>query len=417
MPFRRILGYLGSHGMGRSLRHRDFALFLWLGWFSNLGFWVQRVGLQWLVWELTGSGTWLGIIALAEAVPAILLAPIAGAVADRMDRLKLAKLAQAGAVTVAATLAVLVITDVIRLDVLVVIMLVSGANIAFWSAARHAIMPNLVPREDFASAVGLSSALFNLAQFIGPAAAGVIIAFFGVGWTFAVNGASYLCFMVALFNISLLRQEHRSAAPDGLFRSMGEGLAFVARHRGIGPALLLLFLTALCMKPYLELLAGFADGVFGRGVEGLATLASAYGFGALLSATIVANFSRPRTLAGLLFAALLLAAAVQMVMSLTSHFWVAILCSALLGGCLSAAFISVQVLIQGAVPGEMRGRVMSFWNVINRGGPGAGALIVGGLSETWGFQPPLFGAAVVFLVIWAVYMRWRRALTAHLMPA
>ena len=416
MNRRGLLAYLAGHGPGRALRHRQYALFLFLGWFSNVGFWMQRVAVQWLVWDLTGSGAWLGAVALAEAGALIAVVPVAGVVSDRFDRLAVAKLTQVAAMVVAGTIAVLTLSGLIRVEILAVLMALAGATEGFFIPARLAIVPNLVPPEDFPAAVGISATLFNMAQLVGPAAAGVVIALWGVGWAFAYNSASFLCYLWALSQIRLLRHDPRAGKSEGILSAMFAGVTYAVRHKGIGPMFLLLMVAGFSLRAFLDLLAGIADAEFGRGTEGLAILASSFGLGAMLGGLVVASVRRPVALMALVYGFILSSTLFLLIFSSTSHFWLAALACVFMGCGLVAYNIGGQVLIQTALVGEMRGRVMSLWSLVNRGAPGLGALTVGALSTEWGFRVPLMGAAALIGIVWLVYLPRRRSLLSALAP-
>ena len=414
MSDRRLLTYLATHGMGRALRHRDFALYSGFGWVSHVGVWAQRIGVFWLVWELTGSGALLGGLALAEVVPLIILIPFAGAIADRYDRLRVARLLQALPMGIAVVLAVLALLDWISVVALFVLVGLNGAAEGLWAPVRLAIAPNLVPKEDFAASVGVNSVLFNTAQFIGPAVAGLIIAFANIGYIFAFNAVSFLSYFIALNFISLTRDERRPERGAGMLADIKQGVGYLVRHQGIGPMFALLMVSTFCIRPFMELLAGVADGGFGRGSEGYVMLASAVGAGGILGGLWVANFVKVRGLTRTVLAAMLVSIAFTTVFATSGNFWVVMICCVCMSGLSSIGNMSGQILIQNALSGHMRGRVMSLWPLVYRGAPAIGALIIGGLSESWGFQMPFLASSALFLVVLIFALRRRRILAANL---
>ena len=202
-PWRALAGALGFAQIGRAMGHRNYRVYVYGHAVNLIGLWIQRVAVGWLTWELTGSAAWLGIIALADMAPAILFAPIGGAIADRMDRKRLAVIAQLVAMVQAAALAGLTLSGLIDIWLLLVLSLVLGVNVSLWGPVRLAMVPNLVPREDVGTAVAFGSVIFNSARFVGPAIAGPIIVFSGVGLAFAVNALSYAAFLAALMLIDV----------------------------------------------------------------------------------------------------------------------------------------------------------------------------------------------------------------------
>ena len=400
--------------MGRALRHRDYALYEFFGWFSNLGLWVQRVGIFWLTWELTGSGAMLGALALAESTPIFLLVPITGTIADRFDRLRVARTTQLCAMAVAGVMAALFFLDLINIPVLFILVMLSGVVHAFWAPVRLSITPSLVPPEDFSVSVGVDATLFNVAQFVGPAIAGLIIAFLGIGWTFAFNTVSFLAYLVALGYIRLRPREQKPGHRAGFLDDIGEGARYLTRHRAIGPLFLILLAMAIFIRPYVDLLAGLADQTFGRGSDGYATLASAVGLGGFLAALWIANFVRIQGLTLRVLRIMFAVGALTLLFATVGEFWVVAICSAAIAFTISASSISSQILIQTALDERVRGRVMSLWMVLTRAVPALGAQIIGGLSDIWGFQRPFFVSALLFLCAVLFIYQYRHHLARHL---
>ena len=221
--------------MGRSMRHREYRVFSITHFISAVGFWLQRVGIGWLTWDLTHSGAWLGIIAFAEAVPMFLLTPLAGSLADRVDRLKMFRLLNIVNTIAAAVLASLTIFGLINIYWLTAIAITTGALSAIQLPARMTMAPGLVPRDDVPAAIGFNAILFQLSAFIGPAAAGLIIASLGVGYLFVANVLSYVVFIIGLYMITLPYGGERSKRETGIFADMVDGIRYVSGHAGIAP--------------------------------------------------------------------------------------------------------------------------------------------------------------------------------------
>ena len=410
---RDLQAYLATHGMGRALRHRDFAIFLLVGWVSGIGIWVQRIAIQWLVWKLTGSFALMGAIALAEVLAYMLIMPFAGVVADRVDRLRLARLSNAGAMLVSGILAGLVIGDAIDIYLLFALKMLNGVTIAFYTPIRYAITPNLVPREDLSVAIGFGSMMFNLAQFVGPAVAGLIIAGPGLGYAFAFNALSYVFTLISLYLITLRRQEHREKK-TGFGADIKEGISYVMTEPGVGPLIVVFFFSSLTMRGYLDLLPGVADSLFHLGADGVARLGVFSGLGAVAAGLFVASFSRLEGLTRVVFGFMFAGIAFQLLYALAPSFEIGLAAITGMGFCLLFMSTGSMVIMQGRLHGAVRGRVMSLWGLIFRGAPALGAVIVGALAEIWGFRAPMAGSALLFLAVWAVMMTRRRALARDL---
>jgi len=398
----------------RPLRHRDFALTELVGWFSIAGVWFQRVGLGWLTWDLTHSGAWLGIIGMAEAAPSILFAPLAGAYADRFDRLVMGRIIQVTIMTMTAVLAVITIMGLIDVYLLFFLTLAIGTISAFWAPVRHSIVANVVPREDLPQAVALHSMLFNLARFVGPAMAGPIIAYWGVGWAFAATSAGYLGYLIVLFTIRLTNPDEKSSRDNSIMRDMRDGFTYAATHPALKYMFLAVIVTAVFLRAYAELLAGIAETVFNQGAEGFGYLVSVTGGGAILGALWIGMMSRPLDVLRGFFLALGVCVVFLTLFAATTTFWLALAYSVVLGFCMTAINISTQVLIQSTVKGVMRGRVMSFYSMVSRAGPAVGAVLVGWASVYVGFEWPIIATVVVTAIVGTYVFSQRRGIAAGL---
>lgn len=401
--------YLAAQGMARALRHRDFRLFVTTHWVSAVGMWVQRVGVLWLTWELTHSGLWLGIVAAAEAVPMFLIMPFAGALTDRVDRLPMFRKLIVVNAMFATLLATLTLTGLIDATLLVAIIASNATVQAMAMPARMTMVPGMVPRPDVPAAIGLSSILFQVSAFVGPATAGFVITGLGVGYAFAFNALSYILYIVTLFFIRLVHDQPARRGHGGLVADTWAGLRYVGQHGAIAPVLLLLVAAVIFVRPYMDLMPGFADVIFGRGADGLATLMAAAGVGGMVAGLWLANYGRVERMTSFVMAAVVMGAAVLLVFATTGLFWLAVPCVAVIAAALTLTSTGSEMLVQNAVDGAMRGRVMSLFVLTWRALPASGTLVMGALSSHYGLQAPVAGAAVLCLVGCAVALpRWRR---------
>lgn len=408
--FGYFISKLGNHGMGRALRHRDYSLYALAGWISNIGLWVQRTALFWLTWDLTGSYGALGGIAFAEAIMTIIIMPYAGTLADRFDRLKMAKITQAALLAIGTLVAALSALDLITIEVLFGLVMINGIAEGFWTPLRMTMPPSLVPREDLPAALGVSATMFNLAQFIGPALGGIIVSLFGVTYAFAFNAASFSGYFCVLFIIQLRHEEILPRKRAGFLKEFNEGLIYISKMPGLRSFLMLSLGVSLFMRAYRELFAGISDGIFGMGVEGLAILSSAAGLGAMVTAIYIGSVGKVNGLIRVIMIALFIGMVAQLVLATTGAFWVAAVCAAILSGTSTYAGIGGQLLIQNTIHGAVRGRVMSIWGMILRGAPASGAWVFGTVAGFSDLQFAFISATVLFLIVWL----WALSKTNHM---
>jgi MFS family permease len=398
----RMLFGLGN--IPRTLAHRDFGIYVAGNSVSLIGTWMQRIGVGWLAWELSHSGAVLGLVAFADLFPGVLIGPFGGALADRVDRLRVIKIAQGLIMLQALALFALTASGAITVPLLIALVLFQGAVIGFNQPARLALIPSLVPRADLATAVAINSIVFNTARFIGPACAGLAIVAFDISAVFALNALSFLAFLCALARLRLAR-----FAPPKAERSMlaavAEGLGYALRHPGIGPILLLQALLAVCARPFVELLPGFAAD-FGRGAPGFAVLSSTIGIGAIMGGLWLAQRPADAGLPKIVLLTSILTGLAVLGFALCPWFWPAVVVVALAGFVMVVAGAGTQTLLQTAVEEGMRGRVLSLFGLIFRGGPALGALVMGVASEAFGLQAPLTVGALLGLL--AAALLWRR---------
>ncbi|WP_426957153.1 MFS transporter [Muricoccus radiodurans] len=388
----------------RALSSRNARIFFSASLVAWTGLWMHRIAVAWLAWELTGSAAWVGAVAFADLAPAVLCSPVAGAVADRMDRVLLTQFSQ-GAIALGAGLeALLVGTGSISIGLLLAIETWNGVAASFSQPARQTLMPALVAREDLPSAVAANSLLFNVARFIGPGMAGPVIAIAGV-WPAMLCNALGNLLATATMPALTIDPAHRRGHPAtaSLLAETVEGLAYAARHPGLGPLFGFAALAAILLRGVPEILPPYVERLFGRGAESLGALTASFAVGALTAGLIVASRGRLRGTTRIAIAAVAAQAVAMAGFVATGEFLFAMVCAAMLGACGSAHGISVQVLAQTAAAPSMRGRIMSVWGMISRAGPALGALMLGGAGEIWGLRWPTLAAVGlgVALVAWA----------------
>ncbi len=397
--FRSLLHNLKTKSTLRVLRHRNYALIKLVGWFAGAGFWFYRIGIQVLAWDLTHSGTWLGAIALAEALPLIFLLPVAETLADRRDRLVMGRLIQLSIIMVTALLAVVTLNGWINIYLLFGVSLLHGAAGAFWMPVRLAMVPNLVPREDLAAVIAVHATLFNLARFLGPAVAAPILAIWGTGVVFAASSVAYLPYLFVLFIIELVNPDKRAEKGRNMVERVKEGISYAYGHDALRYLLLMIVFSAVLLRAYMELLPGISETVFSYDPkEGVAILVSAIDFGAIGGSIVMGNITRTETLLRVYFACLTSNILLLDLFAATNSFWFGVACVVAMSVAAVGMDITSQVIVQVTVKGELRGRIMSLWGLFTRSGSAWGAVLLGWMSGFMGLQWPILAAAVTALV-------------------
>jgi MFS family permease len=393
--------------------NRNYAIYTAGNSISLIGLWVQRLGVGWLAWELTHSGFWLGAVAFADLFPVVVIGLFGGVLADRHDRRKILMAGQSLALVQACTLWGLTLLGTINIGTLFGLSLFLGVVVAFVQPARLSMVPSLVREGDVAGAVAIGAVIFNLARFVGPALAGVLIHMFGIATAFAFNAVTFSALIVALLFIRLGPHPGIKRARTGVFREAGSGLSYAFSHPAIAPLLMLMVAVSLLTRPALELLPAFVDAVFSQGPGGLAVLTSAVGLGALAAGLWLAQRGSAVGFSTISLVATAVGGLSVIVFSLTTNLWAAAPALAVTGFAIAVVGITSQTLIQAGVEGHMRGRVLSIWGLILRGVPALGALGMGWVSDLVGLKPPVAVASILCvgaaLVLWR---GWRRQIVA-----
>lgn len=376
---------------------------------SLIGTWVQRMAVGWFAWELTGSGTWLGLVAFADLAPTVVVAPIAGAFADRIDRLKAVRFVQYAHMLQATGLALFTLAGWMTIERLFCFALIQGSLQGIHQPFRQALIGTIVDRREIAAAIGINSTIWNSSRMIGPAISAAIILYFGVGVTFAVNALSYAPMIAGLYLIVARQQISGKKSLMNVPSEILEGVRHVAGHRLIGPLLVLLFAVSFFGRAVAELLPGFAGAVFGMDADGLAMLTAGAGFGSLLSGIWLSRRGRLRGLDDILIASLFLIFVMQTAFAAAPDIATAAAVFVVWGFLLNACGIIVQSLVQAEVPDSIRGRVVSLYGILWLGTPAVGAFIMGAVADFVGFRWPVAVAAAAILAAfaWSLALRQR----------
>jgi MFS family permease len=366
---------------------------------SLVGTWMQTVALGWLVLELTGSGTALGMVVAAQFLPILVLAPYGGLLADRTDKRRLLVATQAVLGAAALALGVVVVTGAVELWMVVAVAVVLGVVTACDNPARQAFSLEMVGPEQLRNAVSLHSTMVNVARAIGPAVAGAIIATAGTGICFLINAASYAAVMAALVTMDAraLRPAPPAERGPGQVR---EGLRYVGRTPGLLVPLLMLALIGTLAYEFQVVLPLLATGPFGGDAATYGVLTSAMGAGAIVGGLVVAGHGRtglrPLTAAAAVFGFSILAVALSPTLP------VAVVALAATGAASITFLATGSSSLQLASDPRFRGRVMALWTVAFLGTTPLGAPVVGAISEHVGPRGGLAAGAAACLVAAAV---------------
>ncbi len=378
------------------LRHRRFAL-LWVGAFvSNIGTWMETVGVGILVTETTGRAGWTGLVAAAAFVPAAFVGPFGGALADRIPRRTLLLLTTTAQTGFAALLTLLAVGTPAP-GVVTLIVFGAGCMQALGFPSYTALLPDLVPEEDLVGAIALSSAQWNLGRVIGPALAGIVISAGGYQWAFGINAVSFLAVIAVLLPLRLPRPVPHGG--ESILASIRDGMLFVRREPGLRVVVGYMAVNSLFAAPFIALVPYMAIKVLHEGKSGTSALVTAQGVGAvamaLLLGTLAHRFGSRRVLLGVLWglppALVLYAAAPTFAFSVVTIF--------LVGFLYLGALSSFMSIAQLRAPAAVRGRVMSVMLIMLGTLYPLGSILQGAIADQIGLRVTMAGAAALMLAI------------------
>ena len=386
----------------RALSNRNYRIYIAGSVVSNIGTWMQRVAQDWLVLQLTHSGTALGITTGLQFLPALLFSPIAGVVADRIPKRTVLRFTQLAMAVPAALLGLLAVTGVVQTWQVYALAFVFGIGTAFDAPARQSFVVEIVGREDLANAVGLNSASFNVARMIGPAVAGVLIAAFGsgasaAGWVILINAVSYLPVFISL---NLLDGSRLRPSPitGTRKRAVRDGVAYVRSRPDLIVILCSVFFVGTFGMNFQMTSALMATSVYHKGAGEYGVLGSIMAIGSLAGALLAARRTKPRlafvVLAGAAFSL------IEIGSGLMPNYVSFAAVLPILGLCALTMVTSANAMIQMTSTPVMRGRVAALYMMIFMGGTPFASPAIGWVGETFGARWMLIGGgAVSFLGI------------------
>ena len=386
----------------RSLRHRNFRLF-WSGQLVSLiGTWMQSVGQGWLMHRLTDSPLMLGLLGFSQFIPVSALSIWAGVVVDRFDKRRLILLTQSLAMVQALALAILAATHLIHPVMLLALAGVFGAISAFDLPARQSYLVEMVGKEDLSNAIALNSAAFNAARVVGPALAGVLLAAAGETTCFFVNALSYVVVLVML-----LRMDKAPGAQPlkGPARPVSEGIHYVLSVAPIRNLLLLLGVTSGLGFQYMTLLPVFARQILHAGPRAYGLMVASFGLGSLLSALWLTRPQDRWALRRNLLTGLSVAGVGMGVFAWSRWLPLTLLMGFAAGFGLILYVASTNMLLQLTTEDRFRGRVMSFYTFMFIGTAPVGALMAGGIAQSFGapWANTICAAVLLGGALWVSY--------------
>jgi predicted MFS family arabinose efflux permease len=376
----------------KGFQYRDFRI-MWIGaCTSSVGTWMQSVAQNWLVFQLSGSSFFLGLDNFLGNIPIVLF--------SRIERRKILLGSQFVQLMCAFLLAALFALGIVHVWHILILSFIVGTAQSFGGPAYSALIPTLVKTEDLPNAIALNSIQFNLARVIGPMLGGLALAYWGATWCFSMNGLSFIAVIISLLIIRPHFTPNRGK--ESVLESMQQGFSFIRKQPAMESLIFLAFSMTLLAFPLIVFLPVFARDVFQGGPKLYTLFLVCSGAGSVCGALIVAGLGKFHHQGRA--AMLMLVALGVLVTSFALSTWLVLSCIIifLAGGVLLAVFATISSLVQMITTDQMRGRVMSVYNVAFRGGMPVGSLVVGALVKQF-TAPVVLAINGILLVVMGIY--------------
>ena len=386
----------------KAFHYRDFRL-LWFGaCTSSIGTWMQSVAQNWLVYTISGSAFFLGLDGFLGQIPIVMFSLIGGVIADRIERRRVLLGSQYVQMTSAFVLTALLLLHVLDKRVWPILLLsfVVGCAQSFGGPAYSALVPSLVEKEDLPNAIALNSIQFNLARVIGPMLGGLALTGLGAAWCFGLNGLSFVAVIISLLMLHVRFMPRNTG--ESILMGVKQGIGFIRTQGAMVGLISVAFLMTALAIPMLTFLPVFAKDVFHRGPTAFTILLSCSGAGSVVGALTVAAFGNVNRKGLIALLTLLLLGGGIAAFALSK---VLVLSCAILfvsGAAMMGTFSMISSLVQLITPNEMRGRVMSVYNVAFRGGMPLGSIVTGYLVRIYS-APHVLAVNGLLLVAVGVY--------------
>jgi MFS family permease len=390
----------------RAFRHRNYALFFAGQSVSQIGTWMQRTAVTWVIYSLTHSPFMLGFAVFAQQFPSFLLSLPGGVVSDRYSRYKILLITQTASMIQAILLAILILTRHYVIWEILALGALLGVINAFDVPARQPMVHEMIPdKDDIPNAFALNSGMVNIARLIGPAVSGIVLQFLGAGVCFSLNALSFVAVITSLL-LMKLPPFVPPTTKKKVIHELGEGLQYLINTPAIGTIILLLITLSLFIFPYDTIVPVFAKVVFKGNAATYGYISSLMGLGAIAGSLYFASLKRGANIRAVVLFSIAILGVGFIIFSFIHYFPLAIPVAIIIGfGSLMPMSASITIMQLESAP-NMRGRVMSFMAMSFFGMLPVGSLLIGTVSQKIGAPLTMLCQGVLALVIVAVFWKF-----------
>jgi len=391
-----------------AFKNRNYRLFFAGQSISQIGTWMQRTGVSWVIYTMTHSAFMLGLTVFASQFPSFLFSLVGGIASDRYNRYKVLLFTQVASMVQAVLMAILVFSNHYTVWEILTLSVLLGVINAFDVPARQPMVHEMITnKEDLPNAMALNSSMVNLARLIGPALSGIILVKFGAGTCFSLNALSFVAVITSLL-LMKLPAHIPSVVKKKVASDLAEGFAYLKNTPSISIIMLMLALTGLLVLPYNTLLPIFAKVIFKGNAATYGYINSFIGLGAIGGSMFLASLKPGADLKFVLLINTLIFGICLMLFSHISYFPLAMLFATLTGFGMMSQTTIIMTIIQVNSAKKMRGRVMSYVAMAYFGMLPLGSLLIGAISQQTGAPNALLCQGIVALIIAAVFSKYLR---------
>ena len=390
----------------RSFNNRNYRLFFTGQSISQIGTWMQRTGVSWVVYTLTHSPFMLGLTVFASQFPSFILSLPGGVISDRYSRYKILLITQSASMLQAILLAILILTHHSAVWAILILSAMLGIINAFDVPARQPLIHEMVTnKSDLPNAMALNASMVNLARLIGPALSGMVLVRFGGGICFLINALSFIAVIICLL---LMKLPVHLPSPDKkkISTELADGFRYLKNTPSISVTLLLLGLTSLFVLPYNTMLPVFAKIVFKGDAATFGYINSFIGAGAVAGSIFLATLKPQADLKIVLLVSTIIFGIFLILFSHMANFPLAMVFATVTGfGMMNQTTIAITI-VQVESDQTMRGRVMSYVAMAYFGMLPLGSLLIGVISQQIGAPDALFCQGIIALFIAAIFFKF-----------
>lgn len=387
-----------------ALTHSNFRIY-WFGQcVSLIGTWAQSIGQTWLVLSLTGSPLLLGILGAVQFLPITLFSLFAGVIIDRYPKKQIILMTQFTSMILAFTLSALVFTHTVSYEYILIIALILGFSNTLDMPARQAFTIELAGKSDLMNAIALNSATFNLARILGPAIGALIMASFGAGWCFLLNGFSFLAVIVSLLKVKVTPYVRKKVSDNNMLKEIKDGLKYIAREPALLQTILMVLIIGIFVFNFNILIPVFTKDILHQEETIFGLLMSALGAGSLVGALMVSVKSKSGPNLKILLRSSIMVSTTLILISFTrTYYFTAILL--VITGIFNIWFsTTANSTLQITSKDEYRGRVMSVYSLVFAGASPIGNMFAGLTTHMFGADTAFLLSGILNLVLIALLM-------------